>query len=60
MPSLVEIGPPVPEKIFEGLLPYMDMAAILIMSPGLFTNTLVPPSYLKILLFIAIAAILVM
>ena len=26
LPSLVEIGPPVPEKIFEGFLPYMGMA----------------------------------
>ena len=32
MPSVVEIGPPVPEKkIFDGFLPYMDMAAILVM-----------------------------
>ena len=32
MPSLVEIGPVVPEKkIFEGFLPYMGMAAILVM-----------------------------
>ena len=30
--SFVEIGPPVPEKkIFEGFLPYMGMAAILVM-----------------------------
>ena len=27
MPSFVETVPPVPEKIFEGFLPYMDMAA---------------------------------
>ena len=27
MPSLVEIGPPVPkEEIFEGFLPFLDMA----------------------------------
>ena len=46
MPSFVELGSPVPEKkIFEGVLSYMDMAAILVMTPGLFTNTLVPPSY---------------
>ena len=46
MPSFVEIGPPVPEKkIFEGVLPYVDMAVILVMTPGLFTKTLVPPSY---------------
>ena len=42
MPSLVEIGPVVPEKkifegflpekmIFDGFLPYMGMAAILVM-----------------------------
>ena len=32
MPSFVEIGSPVPErKIFEGLLPYMGMAVILVM-----------------------------
>ena len=29
MPSFVEIGSLVPEKIFEGVLPYMGMAAIL-------------------------------
>ena len=50
MPSFVKIGPPVPEKkIFEGFLTYMDMAAILIMRPGLFMFTSVPlpmdPSY---------------
>ena len=28
MPSFVEIGPPVLEKIFEGFLPYMGMAAL--------------------------------
>ena len=32
IPSFVEIGPPVPEnKIFEGVLPYMGVAAILVM-----------------------------
>ena len=32
MPSFAEIGPPVPEKkIFEGVLPYMGVAAILVM-----------------------------
>ena len=31
MPSLVEIGPPVLEKIFDGFIPYMGMAAILVM-----------------------------
>ena len=30
-PSIVEIGRPVMEKIFDGFLPYMDMAAILVM-----------------------------
>ena len=40
MPSFVETGPPVPEKkIFEGVLPYMDMTAILVMTLVLFTNT---------------------
>ena len=27
----VEIGQPVPEKIFEGFLPYMGVVAILVM-----------------------------
>ena len=32
IPSFVEIGLPVPEeKIFEGFLPYMGVAAILVM-----------------------------
>ena len=32
--SFVEIGPPVPEKkIFKGFLPYVGMAAILVMGP---------------------------
>ena len=31
IPSFVKIGPPVPEKIFEGFLPYMGVAAILVM-----------------------------
>ena len=32
IPSYVEIGLPVPEKkIFEGFLPYMGLAAILVM-----------------------------
>ena len=29
MPSFFAIGPPVPEKMFEGFLPYMGMATIL-------------------------------
>ena len=34
-PSFVEIGLPVPEKkIFEGFLPYMGVAAILVMLPA--------------------------
>ena len=42
-PSFVVIGPPVPEKKnFKGFLPYMGIAAILVMSPGLFIYTLVP------------------
>ena len=31
IPSFVEIVPPVPEKIFKGFLPYMGVAAILVM-----------------------------
>ena len=31
MPSFLEIGPPVLEKIFEGFLPYMGVTAILVM-----------------------------
>ena len=31
MPIFMEIGSPIPEKIFEGLLPYMGLAAILVM-----------------------------
>ena len=31
IPSFVEIGLPVPEKIFKGFLPYVGMAAILVM-----------------------------
>ena len=35
IPSFVEIGLPVPEmKIFEGFLPYVGMAAILVMWPA--------------------------
>ena len=46
MPSYTEIGPPVPDmKISKGFLPYMAMVAILVMWPGLFIYTLVPPSY---------------
>ena len=31
IPNFVEIGPPVPEKILEGFLTYMGVAAILVM-----------------------------
>ena len=31
VPSFVEIFPLVPEKIFEGFLPYMGVVAILVM-----------------------------
>ena len=35
IPSFLEIGLPIPEKkIFEGFLPYMGVAAILVMSPA--------------------------
>ena len=35
IPSFLEIGLPVPEKkIFKGFLPYMGMAAILVMRPA--------------------------
>ena len=34
IPSFVEIGRPVPEKIFEEFLPYMGVAAILVMCPA--------------------------
>ena len=33
MPSFLKIGMPVPEKIFEGILPYMGVAAILSCDP---------------------------
>ena len=32
--SFVEMGLPVPEKIFKGFLPYVGMAAILVMGPA--------------------------
>ena len=34
IPSFVKIGLPVLEKIFEGFLPYMGKAAILVMGPA--------------------------
>ena len=46
MQSFLEIGSPVLEKIFCGeFLPYMGITVILVMWPGLFIKTLVPPSY---------------
>ena len=46
MQCVVEIGKLIQEKKkFEGFLPYVGMAAILVMWPGLFINTLVPPSH---------------
>ena len=47
IPSFVEIGLPFLEKkIFEGFLPYMGMAAILVMSPGLYLQIFIS-LYLK-------------
>ena len=43
LPSFVELGLPVPEKIFEGFLPYMGMVAIIMSSDFHF---LVPKSFL--------------
>ena len=42
----MEIGPPVPEKIFEGFLPYtcMGVATILVMRPRCPEQTFVPPT----------------
>ena len=34
IPRFVEIGPLVPEKIFEGFLPYMGVVAILVIRPA--------------------------
>ena len=48
IPSFVEIGLPVPEKkIFEGFLPYMGVAAILVMRPA---------SYHQIFIFLYLKA----
>ena len=45
--SFVEISPPVPEKkIFKGFLPYVGMAAILVMGPASCHQTLIS-LYLK-------------
>ena len=47
IPSFVEIGFPVPEKkIFEGFLPYIGIAAILVMRPAL-CHQIVISLYLK-------------
>ena len=49
IPSFMKIGLQVLEKkIFEGFLPYMSMAAILVMRPGSFLKNfhlLVPESF---------------
>ena len=46
IPSFVEIGPLVPQKkIFEGFLPYMGMAAILVMCQRYREQTFVPPTH---------------
>ena len=46
MQSFFEIGQPVPEKkIIQMFLPYMGMAAILVMWLRLFIYTLIPPFY---------------
>ena len=45
IPSHKVIGPLVLEKIFEGFLPYMGMAAILVMLPRPREQTFVPPSH---------------
>ena len=50
IPSFVEIGPRVPEKkIFEGILPYMGVAAILVMRPA---------SYHQIFFFLYLKALI--
>ena len=41
--SFVEIGRPVPGNVFEGFLPYMGVAAILVMWPRPFIQTFFPP-----------------
>ena len=46
LPSFKEIGLPVLEKkIFEGFLPYMGVAAILVMWPRSHEQTLIPPTH---------------
>ena len=47
IPSFIEIGPRVQEKkIIEGFLPYMGMAAILVMWPASYQQIFIP-MYLK-------------
>ena len=41
IPNFVEIGPPVSEKIFKGVLPYVGMVAILVMGPASFHQTFI-------------------
>ena len=45
MPSFFEISPPVLEKIFEGFLPNMGMADILVMLTSLFIHTSIDASH---------------
>ena len=47
IPSNVEIGLPVPEKIFEGFLPCMGVAAIFVMRPASFPQIFIS-LYLKV------------
>ena len=43
-PRFVEISPLVPEKIFEGFLPYMGVVAILVFDPDASNKLLFPLS----------------
>ena len=43
IPSFLKIGMPVPEKIFKGILPYMGVAAILVMRSRCDEKNFVPP-----------------
>ena len=43
LPSCLKIGMPVPGKIFEGILPYMGVVAILVMRSRCHENIFVPP-----------------
>ena len=42
MPNFFEIGSPFPEKILKGFKPYIDMAVILVILPGLSIYKMVP------------------